>query len=97
MPRVHLIIALCPLQLMSLLRDYDVLWPAPTITLFSYSDSFNLGISITAPECYIKGYTFFTFYIATMAMPVRQGPPVPIVVFTVWVYFEMKSATGGNQ
>ncbi len=59
-------------QLLSFLRDYDVLWPAATITLFSYSDSFNLGISVTAPECYIKGYTFFTFYIATMAMPVRR-------------------------
>ncbi|CAL8466229.1 g5765 [Coccomyxa elongata] len=69
-------------QLLSFLRDYDVLWPAATITLFSYSDSFNLGISVTAPECYVKGYSFFTFYIATMAMP-ALALLLCIVVFIV--------------
>ena len=58
------------LQLMSLLRDYDVTWPSSTIQLLSYSDSLNLGISITAPQCFVPGYNFFVFYIATMAQPV---------------------------
>ena len=57
-------------QLMSLLRDYDVIWPNSTIQLLSYSDSLNLGISITAPQCFVKGYNFFVFYVATMAQPV---------------------------
>ena len=55
---------------MSLLRDYDVTWPNSTIQLLSYSDSLNLGISITAPQCFVPGYNFFVFYIATMAQPV---------------------------
>jgi len=55
---------------MSLLRDYDVTWPNSTIQLLSYSDSFNVGISITAPQCFVPGYNFFLFYIATMAQPV---------------------------
>ena len=58
------------MQLMSLLRDYDVTWPSSTIQLLSYSDSLNLGISITAPQCFVPGYNFFVFYIATMAQPV---------------------------
>ena len=57
------------MQLMSLLRDYDVDWPGSTIQLLSYSDSLNLGISITAPQCFVPGYNFFVFYIATMAQP----------------------------
>ena len=61
----------CCLQLMSLLRDYDVTWPSSTIQLLSYADSLNLGISITAPQCFVPGYNFFVFYIATMAQPVR--------------------------
>ena len=60
------------LQLMSLLRDYDVVWPSSTIQLLSYSDSVNLGISIVAPACFVKGYDFFIYYIATMAQPVRH-------------------------
>lgn len=59
-------------QLMSLLRDYDVTWPSSTIQLLSYSDSLNLGISITAPQCFVPGYNFFVFYIATMAQPVSS-------------------------
>ena len=58
---------------MSLLRDYDVTWPSSTIQLLSYSDSLNLGISITAPQCFIPGYNFFVFYIATMAQPVSSA------------------------
>ena len=58
------------LQLMSLLRNYDVVWPLSTIQLLSYSDSVNLGISIVAPACFVKGYDFFIYYIATMAQPV---------------------------
>ena len=61
-------------QLMSLLRDYDVEWPGSTIQLLSYSDSLNLGISITAPQCFVPGYNFFIFYIATMAQPVSLAP-----------------------
>ncbi len=63
------------LQLMSLLRDYDVTWPSSTIQLLSYSDSLNLGISITAPQCFVPGYNFFVFYIATMAQPVSFSRP----------------------
>ena len=62
------------MQLMSLLRDYDVEWPGSTIQLLSYSDSLNLGISITAPQCFVPGYNFFIFYIATMAQPVSSAP-----------------------
>ena len=59
-------------QLLSLLRDYDLAWPQLTISLLSYSDSFNVGISIVAPACFVKGYDFFVFYVATMAQPVRS-------------------------
>lgn len=59
---------------MSLLRDYDVQWPSSTIQLLSYSDSLNLGISITAPQCFVPGYNFLIFYIATMAQPVGVSP-----------------------
>jgi hypothetical protein len=56
---------------MSLLRDYDVAWPTLTVSMLSYSDVFNVGISIVAPQCFVAGYNFFVFYIATMAQPVR--------------------------
>ena len=60
---------------MSLLRGYDVAWPTLTVSMLSYSDIFNVGISIVAPQCFIKGYDFFVFYIATMAQPVRGPHP----------------------
>ncbi|KAK9829421.1 hypothetical protein WJX72_005757 [[Myrmecia] bisecta] len=58
-------------QLLALLRDYDVVWPDATHRLFGWSDSLNLGVSITAPACYLGSeYNFYFYWIITMAMPV---------------------------
>lgn len=46
-------------------------WPSLTISLLSYSDVFNVGVSIVAPPCFVKGFNFFSFYITTLAEPVR--------------------------
>ena len=60
-------------QLLSLLRDYDVEWPALTLNLLSYSDTFNVGVSIVAPACFIQGWNFYMLYISTVAEPVRPS------------------------
>ena len=60
-------------QLLSLLRDYDVEWPALTLSMLSYSDTFNVGVSIVAPACFIQSWNFYTLYISTIAEPVRTS------------------------
>ena len=66
------------MQLLSLLRDYDVEWPSLTLSLLSYSDTFNVGVSIVAPACFIQGWNFYMLYISTIAEPVRssEGPQI---------------------
>ena len=60
-------------QLLSLLRDYDVEWPALTLNLLSYSDTFNVGVSIVAPACFIQSWNFYMLYISTIAEPARPA------------------------
>lgn len=61
----------CNVQTMALLRDYDVTWPSGTHNALSWADTLNIGVSITAPQCYIgDSFNFYFFYVLQMAMPV---------------------------
>lgn len=56
---------------MSLLRDYDVTWPNGTHQALGWADTLNIGVSITAPQCFIgSSYNFYFFYVMQMALPV---------------------------
>ena len=65
-------VTLSYLQLMSLLRTYDVTWPSATQQNLSWADFVNVGFSVAAPGCWIKGYNFYIFYVVQMAMPVCE-------------------------
>lgn len=58
------------LQMMALLKDYDLFWPRASATIMSLSDAANLGIAVTAPECYWRNYGFFNTWTFTMILPV---------------------------
>lgn len=58
------------LQILALFKGYDLAWPHTTTTAMSWSDTANLGIAVTAPSCYWRGYGFYQAWIVTMAMPV---------------------------
>ena len=69
------------MQMMALFRDYDLVWPDTTTTAFSYFEFLNIGLSITAPECFVgPSYSFYWFYVFTMVLPfvaVRGPSPYP--------------------
>lgn len=44
----------------------------------SWSDTANLGIAVTAPSCYWRGYGFYQSWIFTMALPVP--PPYTTII-----------------
>ncbi|KAL4548349.1 hypothetical protein Ndes2526B_g00925 [Nannochloris sp. 'desiccata'] len=57
-------------QLMALFRDYDVLWPSATANGFSWFDTFNIGLAMMAPECFMTDYSFWSRWIFQMLLPV---------------------------
>ena len=63
-------ILLTHFQILALFRDYDVLWPTATAAGLSWFDTFNIGMSMMAPECFIKGsYSFWSRWIFQMLLP----------------------------
>jgi hypothetical protein len=45
--------------MMSLFRDYDLVWPTSTQNAFAWFEFVNVGLQITAPVCFVgKGYSF---------------------------------------
>jgi hypothetical protein len=58
-------------QILSLLRDYDLLWPASTLQALGWADTVNLGVSVAAPECFLpKGaFTFWSAYGFAQGLP----------------------------
>jgi hypothetical protein len=61
---------LCCAQILSLLKEYDVVWPQAAHQWLTWAEVFNLGLAITAPECYIANYSFYSMYTMTIAFPV---------------------------
>lgn len=57
-------------QVMSLLRDYDLLWPRATFEALGWADALNLGVSVAAPECFVRGFGFWHYYAFSEAAPV---------------------------
>lgn len=59
-------------QLLSLLRDYDLLWPKLSMKIMVLADAANLGIAVTAPRCYWPSFGFYENWRFTMLLPVRS-------------------------
>jgi hypothetical protein len=56
--------------MLALFRDYDVAWPRSTHDAMGWFEVVNVGLSITAPECFIGNkYSFYYYYIFEMALP----------------------------
>jgi hypothetical protein len=69
-------------QLLALFRDYDVLWPTATADGFSWFDTFNIGLSMMAPECFMgDSYSFWARWIFQMLLPLGA------VGFSIAIYF----------
>ena len=63
--------------MLALLKDFDLAWPRVTTTAMSWSETANLGIAVTAPQCYWPGFGFYHNWALTMTFPVRPLPPPP--------------------
>lgn len=58
-------------QILSLLQSYDVAWPKKTTNAFSFADALNVGVSLTAPECFWgPSFRFYHYYVMQMILPV---------------------------
>lgn len=58
-------------QVLALFRDYDVIWPAPTSKGLSWFDTFNVGLSMMAPECSVgHTYSFYWKWVFQMLLPI---------------------------
>ncbi len=68
-PMTKVKLATTHLQLLALLRDYDVAWPATTLQALGWADALNVGVSLTAPECLVKGWSFWHYYASSQALP----------------------------
>lgn len=64
----------CSPQILALFKGYDLAWPRATSSAMSWSDTANLGITVTAPSCYWAGYGYYQSWIITMALPVGCIP-----------------------
>ncbi len=63
--------------MLALLKDFDLAWPRVTTTAMSWSETANLGIAVTAPQCYWPGFGFYHNWALTMTFPARRPPPPP--------------------
>lgn len=69
--------------MLALLKDFDLAWPRVTTTAMSWSETANLGIAVTAPQCYWPGFGFYHNWALTMTFPARRphrppSPPPPL-------------------
>ena len=75
-------------QVLSLLRDYDLLWPRATFEALGWADALNLGVSVAAPECFVAGFGFWHYYAFS------EAAPVAAIALCVGVYFCAGAARG---
>jgi len=68
-------------QVMSLLRDYDLSWPKSTFEALGWADALNLGVSVAAPECFVGGFGFWHYYAFS------ESAPVAAIALCATVYF----------
>lgn len=68
-------------QVLSLLRDYDLSWPRATFEALGWADALNLGVSVAAPECFVAGFSFWHYYFFS------EAAPVAAIALCVAVYF----------
>ena len=68
-PMTKVKLATTHVQLLALLRDFDVAWPATTLQALGWADALNVGVSLTAPECLVKGWSFWHYYTSSQALP----------------------------
>ena len=68
-PMTKIKLATTHVQLLALLRDYDVAWPATTLQALGWADALNVGVSLTAPECLVKAWSFWHYYASSQALP----------------------------
>lgn len=80
-PMTKVKLATTHLQLLALLRDYDLAWPATTLQALGWADALNVGVSLTAPECLVKGWSFWHYYTSSQALPAAA------VFLCVLIYF----------
>lgn len=68
-------------QVLSLLRDYDLLWPRATFEALGWADALNIGVSVAAPECFLRGYSFWHYYAFS------EAAPLAAIALCVGIYF----------
>ena len=73
-------------QVLSLLRDYDLLWPRATFEALGWADALNIGVSVAAPECFVRGFGFWHYYVFS------EAAPVAAIALCVCVYFCARAA-----
>jgi hypothetical protein len=80
-------IVLAHFQILSLMRDYDVLWPDATAQGFSWFEMSNFGLGMLAPSCFLgSSYSFWTRWIFQMTLPVLAvGGCVALYYFADWL------------
>ena len=69
-------------QVLSLLRDYDLLWPRATFEALGWADALNIGVSVAAPECFVRGFGFWHYYVFSEAAPVAAIVRVRVLLRT---------------
>jgi len=75
-------IVLMHFQIISLLKQYDIVWPPASEEGFSWLSVVDFGPSMVAPECWIGDrYTFWTSWILNVAVL-----PVAVIVLCMGVY-----------
>ena len=73
-------------QVLSLLRDFDLLWPRATFEALGWADALNLGVSVAAPECFVGGFSFWHYYAFS------EAAPVAAIALCVGVYLCARAA-----
>ena len=64
-------ILLMHFQIISLLKQYDILWPPDTSEGFSWISVVEFGPSMLAPECVVgESYSFWSAWIIQMCLPI---------------------------
>ena len=63
----------------------------------SWSDTANLGVAVTAPACYWRGFGFYQDWIVTMVTPVRCGFIQTAHIQSGWLLQRAESSQGPSQ
>jgi len=77
-------------QVLSLLRDYDLLWPRATFEALGWADALNIGVSVAAPECFVGGFSFWHYYFFS------EAAPIAAILLCVGVYFCARAVKKGK-